>query len=247
MRASMSSRASGERCKLLYGVDLPLVGRVPVVHQPHHRRHRLDRRLVRAAGCDGLVDVEQPVMCQASLSLPDQPGSRMWAERLEGIRHVSPLVDRREQRRIQSAVVDRVRRMAGVVAGGGELLCVRQQLLHTYPLPFPGRSWMTGPGRADRPPGAPSPSTGSRPIRCGGARRRTPSTTAPRRGGRPSRSATPSSTVASPPKTAGHRQGAAGCGVSAASSAVPHTGQRAADHLQPARRRMAGRGCHLSR
>jgi hypothetical protein len=33
----------GERGELRYGVLLPLVGRFPVVHRPHHHRCRLDR------------------------------------------------------------------------------------------------------------------------------------------------------------------------------------------------------------
>jgi len=45
---------------------------------------------------------------------------------------MSPLVDRREQRRVEGSSVDGLRRAAGVVAGAGDLLGIFQQLLHAF-------------------------------------------------------------------------------------------------------------------
>ena len=72
-------------CELRYGVFVPLVGRLPVVHRPRHYRCRFDRHLARGSDRDELVDVEHPVVGQAGVRLPGQPGGGMRAQRLDGI------------------------------------------------------------------------------------------------------------------------------------------------------------------
>ena len=76
MRVSMSSRASASG-ELPHGVLLSPVGRFPVVPRPRHRRCRRNRRVVHTTGAGDLVDVQDPVMCQAGDGLPGQPRGRV--------------------------------------------------------------------------------------------------------------------------------------------------------------------------
>ena len=103
----------------------------PVPHRPSCRRSRFGCRLVGGEDSDDLVDVQRFVVGEAGVGLPGQSGGGVQAQRPDGQRKVSPLVDRREQRRVERLVVDGLRRAAGVVTGDGDRLGFVEQVRHT--------------------------------------------------------------------------------------------------------------------